>query len=477
MSNPFATPAPRARPPWPVLGLGAIAAGAPVGLAATGQASIWPALIVSTLLVAAGAVAMGMKPRARTGAPTVVEVLSARMASAGREPPFALMLEHIVDPIILVAGVDEADIGDRRFVFANAAARELLRIQRAEGPLTTAVRAPEILAAVEGALFAHETREALYETRGVQERFWRVCVTPLTGADWGAGGDRLALLTLRDETEVRRSERTRANFLANASHELRTPLASLTGFVETLRGHARDDADARERFLGIMHAQAERMRRLIDDLTSLSRIELGEHIPPSGRVDMAAAVIDVLDALAPLAAEREVILSPILPPPDCAVALGDRDQILQVTQNLVENALKYTPAGRTVTIEVRGDLDVATATKSTALSAAHLSLLTPEHAAGKRYVALAVRDVGPGIARANLPRLTERFYRVEGQKVLDKPGTGLGLAIVKHIVNRHRGGLTVESAEGVGSVFTAYIPQAQAVADDAAPAAGPARAP
>ena len=467
MSDPLVNSASRATLPWPVLGLGFAAAVAPVGLAIVGEASIWPAAGVSAALIVAGVVVLVAKARgAGAGAP-ITGPPPTRTAFAGREPPFAIMLEHIVDPIILVAGMDEADIGDRRFVFANAAARDLLRIQRPDGPLTTAVRAPEILAAVEGALFAQESRETLYETRGVQERFWRVRVTPLTGAEWGSGGDRLALLTLRDETEVRRSERTRANFLANASHELRTPLASLAGFVETLRGHARDDADARERFLSIMHAQAERMRRLIDDLTSLSRIELGEHIPPSGRVDMRAAVIDVVDALGPLAAERGVTLSPVLPPSDSAVALGDRDQILQVTQNLVENALKYTPTGKAVTIEVLGDFDVTTATTATAPSGAHLSLLTPEHAAGKRYVALRVRDVGPGIARANLPRLTERFYRVEGQRVLDKPGTGLGLAIVKHIVNRHRGGLTVESAEGVGSVFTAYVPQVQTAADGA----------
>ena len=139
--------------------------------------------------------------------------------------------------------------------------------------------------------------------------------------------------------------------------------------------------------------------------------------------------------------------------------LGDRDQILQVIQNLIENAVKYTPRGETVSIDVLGDLDAIAATQPMAKSAAHLSLLTPDHAAGQHYVAVRVRDVGPGIARSNLPRLTQRFYRVEGQKVQEKPGTGLGLAIVKHIVNRHRGGLTVESAEGKGSAFCAYFPQ------------------
>lgn len=276
------------------------------------------------------------------------------------------------------------------------------------------------------------------------------------GLDGGQPGQ--VLLALRDETEIRRSERTRADFLANASHELRTPLASLAGFIETLRGHARDDAEARDRFLGIMHIQAERMRRLIDDLMSLSRIELGEHIPPSGSVDMAVAVIDVLDALGPLAKERSVVFWPVLPASGVAMAAADRDQILQVIQNLVENAIKYTPIGGAVNIEVLTGLPPATAAAPMSDLAAHFSILTPDHAAGRRYVAVKVRDFGPGIGRNHLPRLTERFYRVEGQKTRERPGTGLGLAIVKHIINRHRGGLIVESTEGSGSLFSAYIP-------------------
>jgi two-component system phosphate regulon sensor histidine kinase PhoR len=264
---------------------------------------------------------------------------------------------------------------------------------------------------------------------------------------------------------VRRAERTRADFLANASHELRTPLASLTGFIETLRGHAREDAEARDRFLAIMHGQAERMRRLIDDLMSLSRIELGEHIPPSGHVDMAAAVIDVLDALGPLAKERGVTLKPTLPPLGAAIAAADRDQILQVVQNLAENAVKYTPDGGEVVVEVLADISPADASARVSDMAAHFSILTPDHATGRRYAAVRVRDFGPGIARNHLPRLTERFYRVEGQKARERPGTGLGLAIVKHIVNRHRGGLAVASAEGRGSTFIAYFPLADAGAE------------
>jgi two-component system phosphate regulon sensor histidine kinase PhoR len=251
----------------------------------------------------------------------------------------------------------------------------------------------------------------------------------------------------------------RADFLANASHELRTPLASLTGFIETLRGHARDDAVARERFLGVMAAQAARMARLIDDLMSLSRIELNEHIAPEGRLDVVLAVLDVIDALAPLAAERGVRLAARLVERGVANIVGDRDQMLQVAQNLIDNAVKYSPAGGVVDIEVVAGLTADAAIAPLRPGAARLSLLSPDLVGGERFVALRVTDHGPGIAREHLPRLSERFYRVEGQKSGERLGTGLGLAIVKHIINRHRGGLVIESVEGAGTTFTAYLPQ------------------
>lgn len=373
---------------------------------------------------------------------------------ASRALPFAQIVERAADPMLVVSGGERTDLNARRFLFANAAARELLRIQRPEGPLSTAIRAPEVLAAVDEALFEHVVGQALYQAGGVHDRVWRVRVEPLE-----VGGEtRLALMALRDETEVRRAERTRADFLANASHELRTPLASLAGFIETLRGHARDDDEARDRFLAIMQVQADRMRRLIEDLLSLSRIELGEHIPPSGRVDLSVAVIDVLDALTPLSEEKDVTFVHRLPATGEAIAVADRDQILQVIQNLAENALKYTCAGGKVSIALELGLDATACAAARAEGTVHLSLLTPDHAPDRRYAALRVTDQGPGIARANLPRLTERFYRVEGQKSGEHAGTGLGLAIVKHIINRHRGGLTVESAEGKGATFTAYVP-------------------
>jgi two-component system phosphate regulon sensor histidine kinase PhoR len=388
---------------------------------------------------------------------TLAPSSSLQAADAVREgPAFAALVESLPDPVLVVSAHDAEDLADRRLLFANAAARELLRIQGEGAPLVSAIRHPRVLEAVDESLFGGLHGEAAYETGGAQDRFWRVLTRPLAPA---ADGARLALLVIRDETDSRRNERMRADFLANASHELRTPLASLTGFIETLRGHAKDDAVARERFLGVMAAQAGRMARLIDDLMSLSRIELNEHIAPEGRVDLVVAVLDVVDALGPLAAERGVKLKTSLPARGLAMVVGDRDQILQVAQNLIDNALKYSPDGGEVEIEVASDLSVDAALALTRPGAARLSLLSPDLVGGERFVVLRCADHGPGIAREHLPRLSERFYRVEGQKSGERLGTGLGLAIVKHIINRHRGGLAIESVEGQGATFTAYLPR------------------
>jgi len=367
---------------------------------------------------------------------------------------YAGLVHALPDPILVVSGSDPEDFTDRRYVFANPAARELLRMDHAQGLLVSAIRDPQVLEAVDEALFGEIVAECVYEIAGAQARVLRVHARPM-GA--GPHGARMALLAFRDETELRRVERTRVDFLANASHELRTPLASLSGFIETLRGHARQDEAAREKFLGIMQAQAERMSRLIDDLMSLSRIELNEHIAPDDAVDLALAVIDAIDAASPMARSRQVVLEPRLTPKGTAWITGDRDQIIQVVQNLVDNALKYSPDGGTIRITLEAGLTAAQAASGERTEAARLSLLTPDHA-DETYAVLRVSDEGAGIAREHLPRLTERFYRVEGQKSGERSGTGLGLAIVKHIANRHRGGLMVESAERRGTTFTAYFP-------------------
>jgi two-component system phosphate regulon sensor histidine kinase PhoR len=383
------------------------------------------------------------------------------------EPPADRLLldsvfEALADPVLVVSGGEPDDIAGRRIVLANTAARDLLRIQTEGALLVPVLRDPAVLEAVDEALFGGVTRTTDYAGVGAQTRHWRALTRPLPSAE----GQTLALLVLRDETDVRRMELMRVDFLANASHELKTPLASLAGFIETLKGHARDDPKARDKFLDIMATQADRMSRLVADLLSLSRIELNEHIPPAGRVDLARAAADVIDAVSVLSADRAVTVS--LQDRDLGAPVnGDRDEILQVVQNLVDNAIKYSPSGGTVEIVIQPDiaLDEASAPWSGGNrgdGATRLPLVTPDRETGQRYAAITVRDHGPGLAREHLPRLTERFYRVEGQKSGERQGTGLGLAIVKHIVNRHRGGLTVESAPGHGAVFTAYFPVAAA---------------
>jgi two-component system phosphate regulon sensor histidine kinase PhoR len=368
---------------------------------------------------------------------------------AGAGPAAQLILELLPEPVILVRGGDgEAP----EITYGNQAAREVFRIELQGAPLGAALRRPEVLEAIEEALEASTNAEVTFETIGVQPRFWRAFARTL---EVEAGGDRLLVVVLRDETDARRTERMRADFLANASHELRTPLASLAGFVETLRTHAKEDPEAREKFLGIMAQQTTRMARLVDDLLSLSRIELNEHIAPSGRVDLSGAVQDVIDAIRPLTAERGVMIAMNVEGVARPV-IGDRDQLVQVIQNLVDNAVRYTPRGGAVrvTLETATNLEAA---RGSSRTGAGLSLLSPDVNEGQSYVVLRVSDDGPGIPRQVLPRLSERFYRVEGQR---SDGTGLGLAIAKHVINRHRGGLTVESAEGEGSTFSVYLPVA-----------------
>jgi two-component system phosphate regulon sensor histidine kinase PhoR len=263
----------------------------------------------------------------------------------------------------------------------------------------------------------------------------------------------------------------RADFVANTSHELRTPLASLVGFIETLQGPARDDEAARDRFLKIMQMQVGRMGRLIDDLLSLSRIEMNEHVPPSTPVDLIGVVRDVLDTLGPRAQEDEVTLrvtlegAPFRPQPNQAMAwvLGDRDELVQVVQNLVDNAIKYGGRGGTVTI----DLGVARPARTTDGDEAVKAVES------QTTYYISVQDRGDGIDRQHLPRLTERFYRVDVQQSREQGGTGLGLAIVKHIVNRHRGSLTIESTIAQGSVFSVFLPTARGPVKTEAPGTPP----
>ena len=269
-----------------------------------------------------------------------------------------------------------------------------------------------------------------YGERVPIERAFRVSAMPV-----GAGG--LFMVHFKDQSESRRIDRMRADFIANASHELRTPLASIAGFIETLRGPARDDAKARDSFLSIMQAQTARMARLIDDLLTLSRIEMKPHLPARHRVDVGETVAGVVESLRHLTAEYGVAVAFERPAAPVFV-FGDRDELTQVFVNLLENACKYGQSG--------GRVEIAVA---------------PAAAAGPvPEVAVTVRDWGPGIAEEHIPRITERFYRIEGQASRGKSGTGLGLAIVKHILTRHDGRLAVRSRPGEGAAFTVFLPAA-----------------
>ncbi|MBK1836497.1 PAS domain-containing protein [Azospirillum sp. YIM B02556] len=367
---------------------------------------------------------------------------------------------------------------DRQVVRANQTARELFGDKMVGRDLASSLRTPAVLEAVDSVLRGGASRIIEFTLPVPVERSFEAQVKPFQRLvqepdpsllDGEIEEDpaprpptvaRMAILTLHDVTAARRSEQMRADFIANASHELRTPLSSLLGFIETLRGPARDDPEAQDRFLAIMHDQASRMTRLVNDLLSLSRIELDEHMPPSGRVDVAEELENVIAALQLKAAERRIRLR-LEAPEDLPPVVGDEDQLTQVFQNLVSNAIKYTREDTDVTVTVA--LADGAAVGFTGLPAASGGAPKDKHGGrggrgGTAMVSVSVRDRGDGIARTHLPRLTERFYRVDAARSRAMGGTGLGLAIVKHILNRHRGRLTIESEVGVGSAFTVYLP-------------------
>lgn len=363
----------------------------------------------------------------------------------------APLLEALPDPALLIDA-------EGRIVGSNAAARRQMHFEARGQFLTSILRHPDVLEAVQSAVRDGETTSVEYQTPAQVDRHTRCYVAPVT---WGA--DRAAMLVFHDQTARISTERMRADFLANASHELRTPLASLTLLIETLAGPARDNAADRDRFLGMMQVQADRMRRLIDDLLSLSRIELDEHVPPSDRADLGAVAREVADSLAPVLKERNVKLE-LRAPAQAVRVVGERFQLAQVVQNLVDNAVKYTPDGGVVTVEVAASGDreeVSAAAGRRWDEAGRVALLTPTAAANRSYAYVRVEDSGPGVSKQFLPRLGERFFRVERELGNERGGTGLGLAIVKHIVNRHRGGFLVESQPGRGSAFAAYVELAE----------------
>ncbi|MEX3315394.1 ATP-binding protein [Sulfitobacter sp. PS-8MA] len=334
----------------------------------------------------------------------------------------------------LVAALPLASLtidADERITALNGAAEALLGKGLAGRHYITALRQPGLVAAVEKCLAGQGPQQARYVTAaGESGATFDVSLRPL-------GGDGVVLLSFNDITEMAQAGQMRRDFVANVSHELRTPLTALMGFIETLQGPAREDAAARERFLEIMGKEAERMNRLVGELLSLSRVEAEERVRPDAQVDLRDVLNATLRNLAPLAAERDVTLAPDLGDTPATV-LGDADQLMQVFTNLIENAIKYGGRDNSVEITLR---------------------ITPQDTAMRgAAVHVSVRDHGPGIDPLHIPRLTERFYRVDSHRSRSLGGTGLGLAIVKHILNRHRGRMRVTSTLGEGADFKVILP-------------------
>ncbi len=341
------------------------------------------------------------------------------------------VLDALSDPVILVDG--------RKVVtFGNRAALSTWPSLVKGAPLSFTLRAPDVIDAIERVLagIAPVIRGTMTERLPVERLFDFQAVNLLSASAASPRTAPAIVLVFRDLTEARRLEAMRVDFVANASHELRTPLASLLGFIETLQGPARNDPQAQSRFLGIMREQGRRMARLIDDLLSLSRVEMSEHKRPVDAVDFGLVIRQVTDTFRPVAEERRVAINLDLPT-ESILVVGERDELLRVAENLIENAIKYGHAGQRIELA-----------------------LTRERASVGRCdeAHFTVRDFGPGIASEHLPRLTERFYRVDASASRETGGTGLGLAIVKHIVNRHRGRLTIESEVGAGSLFHIFLP-------------------
>jgi two-component system, OmpR family, phosphate regulon sensor histidine kinase PhoR len=330
---------------------------------------------------------------------------------------------EFVDAIPMPALIADAEGNVLR---ANEFARQAFRADPVGQGVAMFLRSPAIVQSLREAIVSRTTSSVTHTHRGAPERIYEVHLSPL---QISANNSALVLITLRDTTREQQIERMRSDFVANASHELRTPLATLSGFIETMQGPAKDDPAAREKFLSVMKTQADRMSHLIDDLLSLSRIEISEHVVPEGDADLAAVTRQACSLLEQLSEEMQCEL--IVDLPDKLPVNGDAPELLQVIHNLIENALRYGSSGKKV--EVAGRVESGSAIVS-------------------------VTDYGPGIAAHHVPRLTERFYRVNVQDSRSRGGTGLGLAIVKHIVSRHRGRLTITSESGKGSCFMIALP-------------------
>jgi two-component system, OmpR family, phosphate regulon sensor histidine kinase PhoR len=396
---------------WPLV-FGIITGGAVVLFAGPGLFWALVALGLAVMLIAQ--FITFQQPILRTPEQTSDDPLAAL-------PPLTrILMDQLPIPVMLL---DD----DERVLFVNRSMRDVLGPGLDRKRASSVLRNPDVLAAIAEARRGVATNVPFSLPVPI-ERYYQAYAARISVAP------SVTALLLHDLTVVKRSEQLRADFIANASHELRTPLAAVTGFIETLRGHARQDEVARDQFLDIMAVESARMRRLIDDLLSLSRIEMNEHVKPEGRIALESVVRQVANALRPLAAQDGITIT-VEGEPGVPQVIGDQDELAQLFQNLIHNAIKYGRENGRVAISV-GQAD--------------------------GQVFAAVRDDGEGIAAGAVPRLTERFYRVDVKRSRERGGTGLGLAIVKHIISRHQGRLGIESKLGEGSAFTVFLPAAPA---------------
>ncbi|QPH55330.1 sensor histidine kinase [Pontivivens ytuae] len=389
--------------------------------------------VVLSMFIVGGLTAIGIavlapEPAAETGIASPEE--SKLPTGFGRQ-----LLDLIPTPLFLFDARG-------RVSYANAATRALLPRLEPGMHFSLLFRAPAFVQAVTEVIDGSAPRNVSFSAhlQGMEVQLAARVATLPTGGDFGPG--RQVIVQLDDHTQRLATERMRSDFVANASHELRTPLASIIGYIETLRGHAKDDPDAQAHFLGIMDLQAARMQRLVDDLMSLSRIEMDAHTAPAELCDLDDLVQETADGMRPLlsrtAAKLDVDLAGL-----GAQVRADRHQIAQVVTNLIDNAVKYGGEGVHVAV-------------STA----------PPDVRFPGMTGITVTDDGPGIAREHIHRLTERFYRVNAKQSIERGGTGLGLAIVKHILARHGGELDISSQVGQGSRFTMWLPVAEYAESD-----------
>lgn len=394
-----------------------------VGLLAAALGANGFVLILATVLgavVGAGFIGQSSELERRP----IESVVADERANAAASDGQYLALDPL--PIgVLVIGADQT------VTIANKLMREVFGLPDAAGYPIETLRVRRLLEAISQ---AHRTQtEAVLEitiSRG-RDAVLNVHLHPSKQA-----GDVSMIVAAEDITKAKLADEVHRDFVANASHELKTPLAVVSGLIDTLQGPARDDQAATDRFLARLATQTQRMTRLIDDLMSLNRIELNARVLPNDPVDLRALLSETVDQMRPAAEVSEVSL--ILREVDHApFVMADREELSQLFANLIDNAIKY--GGR--------DKEV------------FLRLLKPDETGS---IGVSVRDQGPGIVREHIPRLTERFYRIDIGRSREKGGTGLGLAICKHIVNRHRGRLEIESKPGDGSRFTVWLPLTEA---------------